>query len=276
MGGAAIVPPLIRQGVEVSVRVFFGLLALAATGCVSSAEHAGVVAERDVLATRVADLEGEIATLEAEKERLEERVEAAREEGAAAQREEATRAEVLAALRLQPGQSLSATLETSMGDIHCELLPEAAPKTVANFVGLAEGTKEWTDPRTREKRRVPLYDGTVFHRVIKDFMIQGGDPLGTGTGGPGYRFEDETSDEVTFSEPGLLAMANSGPNTNGSQFFITDSTPSHLNGRHTIFGRCDLDVVRAIMGVPLQPSARGELSVPVSPITLRHIAIERG
>jgi peptidyl-prolyl cis-trans isomerase A (cyclophilin A) len=258
------------------VRLFIGLLAVVFTGCVSSSEHDAVVAERDLLASRLAELEGQVATSDASVRRLEREVEAAREEGAAEVREAADRAAVLATLGLEPGQELRATFQTSMGDIQCELLPEVAPKTVANFVGLAEGTREWTDPRTREVRRLPLYDGTVFHRVIPEFMIQGGDPLGTGTGGPGYRFEDETSTEVTFSEPGLLAMANSGPNTNGSQFFITDSMPSHLNGKHTIFGRCDLEVVRAIMAVPLTTSPRGEPSVPVNPVGLRHVSIQRG
>ena len=257
------------------MRLSYGLFGLVLAGCVSATEHEAVTAERDLLSVRVSELEGQVATLEAEKARLERDIEAARAEGAAEVREEAEREATLATLGLQPGQELRATFQTSMGDIQCELMPAVAPKTVSNFVGLAEGTKEWTDPRTREVRRVPLYDGTVFHRVIPDFMIQGGDPLGTGTGGPGYRFEDETDPDVTFSEPGLLAMANSGPNTNGSQFFITDSTPGHLNGKHTIFGKCDLETVRSIMSVPLTRSARGEPSVPVSPITLRHVQIER-
>jgi peptidyl-prolyl cis-trans isomerase A (cyclophilin A) len=129
-----------------------------------------------------------------------------------------------------------ATFVTSKGDIKVRLLPEAAPKTVENFVDLATGAKEWTDPRTGEKTMAPLYNNTIFHRVIPEFMIQGGDPLGTGTGGPGYQFEDETEGGPSFDKPGLLAMANSGPDTNGSQFFITVSEPTHLNGRHTIFG----------------------------------------
>ena len=272
---AGIVADFSRQGQEVEVRLFIGLLGLALTGCGNTAALESVVAERDGLSVRVGELEGQVATLEAEKGRLERDVEAAHEEGAAEVREETDRAEALAALGLEPGQELRATLQTSLGDIQCELLPQSAPRTVANFVGLAEGSKEWTDPRTREKRRLPLYDGTVFHRVIPGFMIQGGDPLGTGTGGPGYRFDDEVSPQVTFSEPGILAMANSGPDTNGSQFFITDSTPTHLNGKYNIFGRCDLETVRTIMAVPLVASPRGEVSVPVAPVTLRHIVIER-
>ncbi len=134
------------------------------------------------------------------------------------------------------GKDLFATFKTSMGDIVVKLLAKDAPKTVENFVGLANGEKEWTDPRTGKKTTARLYDSTVFHRVIPDFMIQGGDPLGQGTGGPGYRFEDEFQSGRSFNKPGLLAMANAGPNTNGSQFFITEVPTPHLNNRHTIFG----------------------------------------
>jgi peptidyl-prolyl cis-trans isomerase A (cyclophilin A) len=129
-----------------------------------------------------------------------------------------------------------ATFQTSAGDIVIKLLPEKAPKTVENFLGLAEGTREWKDPRSGQMVKKPLYDGTVFHRVIPDFMIQGGDPLGTGTGGPGYKFGDEIGPDNKFDRPGLLAMANAGPNTNGSQFFITEVPTPHLNRGHTIFG----------------------------------------
>ena len=134
-------------------------------------------------------------------------------------------------------EQIYATFKTSMGDIVVQLLPEKAPITVANFVGLAEGTKEWTDPRSGQKQTgKPLYDGTIFHRVIPDFMIQGGDPLGTGTGGPGYRFQDEIGPDNKFSKPGLLAMANAGPGTNGSQFFIPEVPTPWLDKGHTIFG----------------------------------------
>ena len=134
-------------------------------------------------------------------------------------------------------EQLYATFQTSMGTLVVKLLPEKAPITVENFVGLAEGTKEWTHPRTGEKQKgVPLYDGTLFHRVIPDFMIQGGDPMGTGTGGPGYRFQDEIGPDNKFSKPGLLAMANAGPGTNGSQFFITEVPTPWLDKGHTIFG----------------------------------------
>jgi peptidyl-prolyl cis-trans isomerase A (cyclophilin A) len=131
---------------------------------------------------------------------------------------------------------LYAVFQTSRGNIVVKLFEKDAPKTVANFVGLATGKQEWVDPRTGQKSKAKLYDGTAFHRVIPQFMIQGGDPLGTGTGGPGYRFEDEFQSGRKFDRPGLLAMANAGPNTNGSQFFITEVATPHLNNRHTIFG----------------------------------------
>ena len=132
--------------------------------------------------------------------------------------------------------TLTATLRTNQGDIVLRLYPDHAPKTVRNFVELSQGTREWTDPRTRQQSKDRLYDGTVFHRVIPGFMIQGGDPLGTGTGGPGYKFGDETHPDLTFNRPYLLAMANAGPGTNGSQFFITTAPTPWLTGKHTIFG----------------------------------------
>jgi peptidyl-prolyl cis-trans isomerase A (cyclophilin A) len=140
-----------------------------------------------------------------------------------------------AARRALP-HGMSAVLETSEGDIEVELLAKEAPKAVSNFIQLALGAREWTDPRTGEKVQRPLYDGTIFHRVIPGFMIQGGDPLGTGVGGAGYKFEDEVKGDRTFDRPGLLAMANSGPNTNSSQFFITEVATPWLNHKHTIFG----------------------------------------
>ena len=133
-------------------------------------------------------------------------------------------------------EELYATLKTNRGDIVVQLFPNHAPKTVSNFTGLAEGTREWVSPASGEKSTARLYDGTVFHRVIPNFMIQGGDPLGTGTGGPGYQFADEFHPELQFDRPYLLAMANAGPGTNGSQFFITTVPTPHLNRRHTIFG----------------------------------------
>ncbi len=163
-----------------------------------------------------------------------------------------------------PGD-LYAIFQTSAGDITVRLFEKDAPKTVANFVGLANGSKEWTDPRTRQKSSAALYDGTKFHRVIPQFMIQGGDPLGTGTGDPGYRFEDEFGSGKKFDKPGLLAMANAGPNTNGSQFFITEVPTPHLNNKHTIFGE-------VVSGFELVPKiARGSNGST----TLKHIEIVR-
>ena len=163
-----------------------------------------------------------------------------------------------------------AILETSMGNIHCTLFPDKAPLGVENFIGLATGKKAWTDPRTgARKQGVPLYDGTIFHRVIPDFMIQGGDPTGTGMGTPGYKFKNETSNDLSFDRPGRLAYANSGRDTNGSQFFITEVPYPSLNGGYTIFGQCeDLGVVKAIARVP-----RNAQDKPNSPVTIKHIEI---
>ena len=169
-------------------------------------------------------------------------------------------------------RDLFATLHTSHGAIRVQLFPNHAPKTVQNFVGLADGTGEWTDPRTGKAGDGPLYNGTVFHRVISGFMIQGGDPLGTGTGGPGYRFKDEIHPELVFDKPYLLAMANAGPGTNGSQFFITVGATPWLNRKHTIFGevadQAGRDVVDAIAGV-----ATGPMDRPVDPIVLESVEI---
>ncbi|MUV57940.1 peptidylprolyl isomerase [Halogeometricum sp. CBA1124] len=146
----------------------------------------------------------------------------------------------------------TATLHTNRGDIVVELFEERAPRTVENFVGLATGEKAWTDPETGEKRTDSLYEGTIFHRVIEDFMIQGGDPEGTGRGGPGYQFDDEFHDELRHDSAGKLSMANSGPNTNGSQFFITLGAQPHLDGRHAVFGEVveGMDVVEEIGSLP--------------------------
>ncbi|MBL8952335.1 MAG: peptidylprolyl isomerase [Myxococcaceae bacterium] len=149
------------------------------------------------------------------------------------------------------GTELYATFETTEGTITVRLFPKDAPKTVENFVGLATGEKEWTHPGTNEKKKVPLYDGTILHRCIKDFMIQGGDPLGRGTGGPGFRFEDEFQSGRRFDRPGLLAMANAGPNTNGSQFFITVVPTKWLDNKHTIFGEVvsGMDVIERVANI---------------------------
>ena len=173
--------------------------------------------------------------------------------------------------RAASGEDLFATFKTSMGDIEVRLLSKEAPKTVQNFVGLATGEKEWTDPNSGSKTSRPLYDGTTFHRVIADFMIQGGDPLGTGHGGPGFRFEDEFQSGRSFDKPCLLAMANSGPNTNGSQFFITEVATPGLDGRHTIFGEgirgCELvgKIARPREGSGEQPVKLEKVVVSAKP-----------
>ncbi len=167
---------------------------------------------------------------------------------------------------------LYATFETSMGDIKVKLFEAEAPQTVQNFVGLAEGTKEWTDPKDGQKKKARFYDGLIFHRVIPDFMIQGGCPLGRGTGGPGYRFADEFHPSLKFDRPGLLAMANSGPGTNGSQFFLTEVPTPHLSGHHTIFGEVvsGLDIIKSIARVK-----KGGGDRPVTPVTIDRLTIAR-
>lgn len=169
------------------------------------------------------------------------------------------------------GDELYATMQTSEGDIVIKLFAKDAPKTVANFVGLATGEKDWHHPKDGAAMKgKSLYAGTVFHRVIDGFMIQGGDPLGTGTGGPGYRFEDEFQSGRKFDKVGILAMANSGPGSNGSQFFITVSTPAHLNNKHTIFGEVvkGYEVVEKIAKVPTAQGNR-----PVKPVILKEVKI---
>jgi cyclophilin family peptidyl-prolyl cis-trans isomerase len=167
-------------------------------------------------------------------------------------------------------QNPTAIIETTDGNITCTLFPDKAPLTVANFIGLSNGTKAWKNPKTGEMMHTPLYNGTICHRVIPNFMIQCGDPAGNGTGGPGYDFKDEFNSDLTFDQPGRLAMANSGPNTNGSQFFITEVPTPHLNGKHTIFGQCqDLDVVKNIARLATDP--RNDR--PYSPPKITHIKV---
>jgi peptidyl-prolyl cis-trans isomerase A (cyclophilin A) len=170
-------------------------------------------------------------------------------------------------------EPLYATLRTSMGEIVVQLFAEKAPQTVDNFVGLASGAKEWTDPKTREQVKRPLYSGTIFHRVIPRFMIQAGDPLGTGTGGPGYRFADEFHPDLRHSKAGILSMANAGPNTNGSQFFITLAPTPWLDNRHSVFGEVvkGQDVVNAIANVPRDGRDR-----PLKDVVLKEVVISRG
>ncbi|MDV6010929.1 peptidylprolyl isomerase [Haloechinothrix sp. LS1_15] len=172
------------------------------------------------------------------------------------------------------GASLEATLHTTMGDIRLTLFGDHAPKTVANFVELAEGTKEYTQPNAKGEMSGPFYDGCIFHRVIDGFMIQGGDPTGTGRGGPGYKFGDEFHPELQFNRPYLLAMANAGPNSNGSQFFITVGPTTHLNFKHTIFGEvADEDSRRVVDAIATTPTGPGDK--PLEDIVIERVSIDR-
>jgi peptidyl-prolyl cis-trans isomerase A (cyclophilin A) len=168
--------------------------------------------------------------------------------------------------------TVSAKFVTTEGTFTIALFDEDAPKTVANFVGLAEGSKEWTDPRTGEKTTKPYYDGIIFHRVIDGFMIQGGDPLGRGTGGPGYTFKDEFSPKLTHAKSGILSMANSGPDTNGGQFFITLAATPWLDNRHSVFGEVvdGIDVIEKIGKTKTKSGDR-----PVTDIVITGVTIER-
>ena len=165
-----------------------------------------------------------------------------------------------------------AHFETSLGNFTVELFDAKTPNTVANFVGLAEGTKEWTHPKTKEKHTKPYYDGIIFHRVINGFMIQGGDPLGQGYGGPGYQFDDEFHPDLRHDKPGILSMANAGPRTNGSQFFITLGPTPHLDRKHSVFGVVTegLDVVKKSGATPVDRQDR-----PTTPVVMNRVWIER-
>jgi peptidyl-prolyl cis-trans isomerase A (cyclophilin A) len=165
-----------------------------------------------------------------------------------------------------------AHFETTLGNFTAELFEDKTPKTVANFTGLAEGTREWTHPKTREKHQTPYYDGIIFHRVIQGFVIQGGDPLGQGYGGPGYQFEDEFHPDLRHDRVGILSMANAGPNTNGSQFFVTLGPTPHLDRKHSVFGAVisGLDVVKKIGSVAVDRNDR-----PTTPIVMNKVTIER-
>ncbi|ERH20194.1 MAG: peptidylprolyl isomerase [Peptidiphaga sp.] len=171
---------------------------------------------------------------------------------------------------------MEATLHTNHGDITVELYPNHAPETVANFVGLATGKREWTHPKTGEKTSDPLYDGVIFHRVIPGFMIQGGDPIGMGTGGPGYQFDDEIHPELAFTEPYLLAMANAGKSrgrgTNGSQFFITVAPTEWLTGKHTIFGKVADDQSKAVVD-DIAAVATGPGDRPVEDVVIESVTV---
>ena len=171
---------------------------------------------------------------------------------------------------LNPG--LYAKFETTLGNFTVELFEEKVPVTVGNFAGLAQGTKEWKHPKTGEAHTKPYYDGIIFHRVIEGFMIQGGDPLGMGHGGPGFQFKDEFHPDLRHDQAGILSMANAGPNTNGSQFFITLAATPHLDRRHTVFGRVveGLDVVHAIGRTATDGQDR-----PKTPVVMNKVTIER-
>jgi len=177
----------------------------------------------------------------------------------------------------QPGtkEQPVAIIQTSMGDLHCPLFPKAAPLGTANFIGLATGTKDWHNPKTgKTMHGVPLYDNTIFHRVIPEFMIQGGDPAGTGSGDIGYKFKNETVAGLTFDRPGRLAYANAGPDTNGSQFYVTEVATPFLNGKYTIFGQCDDASVELVKKIARQP--RNASDKPNTDIVIKHIKIDDG
>ncbi|MCA6093592.1 peptidylprolyl isomerase [Streptomyces sp. SCA3-4] len=171
-------------------------------------------------------------------------------------------------------EQLYATLKTNRGDIEIRLLPDHAPKTVKNFVELAKGEREWVNPETGQKTTDRLYDGTVFHRVIEGFMIQGGDPLGNGTGGPGYKFADEFHPDLAFTKPYLLAMANAGPGTNGSQFFITVSPTTWLTGKHTIFGEVESKDGQAVVDAIATTDTNPRTDRPVQDVVIESVVIE--
>ena len=173
-----------------------------------------------------------------------------------------------------PSAGPTALIHTTAGDLHCTLFPKIAPIGVENFIGLSKGAKDWTSPVSHAKKHgVPLYDGTIFHRVIPEFMIQGGDPAGNGSGDPGYKFKNETSPGVTFDRPGRLAYANAGPDTNGSQFFITEVPYPSLNGKYTIFGQCDDAAVELVKQIA-RMATDGER--PLRPVKITHIEIHGG
>lgn len=192
------------------------------------------------------------------------------EKGRQAAEAQGDKAKMMSELNLKPGQKLFATFNTSEGTIKAELFWDKAPNTVWNFAALAMGKKEWNNPKTNAKETTPLYNGTIFHRVIPGFMIQGGDPTGTGMGGPGYRFADEFNAELKHDKPGILSMANAGPNTNGSQFFITEGPTPHLNNRHSVFGVVTegLDVVKKIANVKTGPNDKPKTDVVITDIKI--------
>mgnify|MGYP006078837127 CR=1 FL=1 len=253
------------------------LILLASVACASGNNTDDQAALEDQISTMSTQLEEAERAASSLAQQVEAEREGASASALAAGRLEAENAalrnaSVFEGLGVSQGDLVAAVLETSMGDITCNLFFEQSPRTVLNFVELVEGNREWQDPRTGMRQQTPLYNGTIFHRVIPGFMIQGGDPVGNGTGGPGYRFPDEFNSELSFDRGGLLAMANSGPNTNGSQFFITEAPTSHLTGRHTIFGECTpLELIRTIGAVPT-----GSRNKPLEDVVINSIQIDRG
>ena len=169
----------------------------------------------------------------------------------------------------------TAVIETDQGTMHCELFPKIAPKNVANFIGLAEGAKEWRHPLNNRMVHFRLYDGTVFHRVIPGFMIQGGDPAGNGAGGPGYFLPDEISGDYRFDKPGRMALANDGKDHNGSQFFITETPQPSLSGRFTIIGQCDAATVTLVKKIARMPRNKANNDRPFDPVKINKVTIER-
>jgi peptidyl-prolyl cis-trans isomerase A (cyclophilin A) len=238
---------------------------------VTEKQYERVVEERNQFRARVGELEDQLDQAKGKVVELEKALDEAREEVPQGP-PEAQVASAYAELKIGRGDQIFAQLETSEGPIRCELFPHLAPTAVLNFVGLAEGTKEWTDPKTGEKTTQKLYDGTKFHRVVPGFMIQGGDPTGTGRGSIGYTFGDEVWPQVRFDRAGVLAMANAGPNTNASQFFVTAAPQPPLNGRYTIFGLCDTETVERIMKIPVGGPDR---STPAKDVVLKTVTIDR-
>lgn len=246
-------------------RILLLLLASSLVGCTAQLKE-----EMNDLEDQLEALQAELSRVQTDRDRLLVKVEDLEQDLANHALAEAA--------GLDPSQELWAKLDTSMGDILCRLAPDKAPATVASFVGLAEGSKRWTDPKTGRATDQPLYDGTIFHRVLPGFMIQGGDPLGTGKGEPGFRIDDEFHPKLRH-QPGALSMANSGPNTGGSQFFITEVAAHHLDGRHSVFGSCEpISLIRDIARVPVQaPGGPGEeASRPAQDVVLEKVTIHRG
>ncbi len=245
------------------MRLHFLIVLLAASGCTAQLKE-----EKNTLEDQVAALHQELGRLQADNDLLTVELEDLRRD--------LTNLQTAEASGLDPNQELWAKLKTSRGTILCRLEPAKAPGLVSNFVALAEGTKEWTDPTTQKTRTDPLYDGTSFHRVVPGFAIQGGDPSGTGHGGPGFRLPDEFHPDLKH-HAGTLSLANRGPNTNGSQFFITEASTPHLDGKHSVLGYCEpLSLIKDIGSVPIQTvEGADESTRPVDPVLIEHLTIHR-